>query len=839
MNVNTDLLNELIGVAGDTQSVISYINSSETDICLVAIDFAGLSTNIGDLQSFFNEVLLGIQSFIGECEEPETRELSSSFPEGLPGAGDDDTFFTKKPHESIVIVQERLKDAMAFDIEFAEYFKERHFAPVWESLINEFTQVANIHSQMASRITEEIEKPLRQSPSPNDYQQLQQLEHNINSIDSHKNSLLSVKGSIFKKSSSGSKSSSWQQEGLEYLQLHQKLDEARLKRLKTTTEAFEQIQSDQLMKRVEMASITMSASEVFDIQYDINDFCHERGKELSSGKLNQDVPVRSTSEDNYQPHQHINTTRPRAATMDSSDTRRSGGSRASRIKSVFMKKKKHDKLDYQYTPENSIHQEIHHEPEESTSQQLTPVGNNSLNDSTTIPVASPLMKSASMTNSPLVDNEGFSIPDSNRHRFPGASDVSSQNTSEDVDSDYQSFQQSQKLHINIADQIVKENDKDTSESFNRMASILRERTPTISRKARGRRDTTSRAFTDSTLFNSTFMNPVGDQRSRSNSVLSSSSGGGDSNLSNPFLISTGGNAEASSPLSGHSPITYSPSDPSWQLHSIQEVVNPIADIAINEVVSMDDNDVVSVSGQIHLNYTGSTARSPASIRIQPPTQGTVEDWYIVQEQLISVSPENKDIYVLNSAILESNQGQYIPLIHYRIRLNHGRQHLPIQINPAWKCTTDTSYLIVKYNWNDDAIREIKGTISVTDQYAIGVQSTPQGYWETDGKKLTWSLHDIMENRPERLLAKFSMSKQSEPKPVNLQYNYDAASSLTGLAIESASQMEIKNQVTMVFPVDNLEISIQDIDKSLVDRSSIYSYKCYALLHRAVRCQAST
>ncbi|CAO3685246.1 unnamed protein product [Rhizopus stolonifer] len=53
MNGNTDLLNELIGVDGDTQSMISYINSSETDVCLVAIDFAGLSTNIGDLQNFF------------------------------------------------------------------------------------------------------------------------------------------------------------------------------------------------------------------------------------------------------------------------------------------------------------------------------------------------------------------------------------------------------------------------------------------------------------------------------------------------------------------------------------------------------------------------------------------------------------------------------------------------------------------------------------------------------------------------------------------------------------------------------------------------------------------
>ncbi|CAO0791683.1 unnamed protein product [Mucor circinelloides] len=35
-------------------AMISYINSSVTDICLVAIDFAGLSTNVGDLQNFFN-----------------------------------------------------------------------------------------------------------------------------------------------------------------------------------------------------------------------------------------------------------------------------------------------------------------------------------------------------------------------------------------------------------------------------------------------------------------------------------------------------------------------------------------------------------------------------------------------------------------------------------------------------------------------------------------------------------------------------------------------------------------------------------------------------------------
>lgn len=49
-----------------------------------------------------------------------------------------------------------------------------HFAPTWEALLKEFNQVAKYHSDMAYKITHEVEKPLRSSPS-NDYQKLQQV----------------------------------------------------------------------------------------------------------------------------------------------------------------------------------------------------------------------------------------------------------------------------------------------------------------------------------------------------------------------------------------------------------------------------------------------------------------------------------------------------------------------------------------------------------------------------------------------------------------------------------------------------------------------------------------
>ena len=50
----------------------------------------------------------------------------------------------------------------------------RHFAPVWELLLKEFNQVANYHSEMAHKVSQNIEKPLRASPSE-DYHQLQQV----------------------------------------------------------------------------------------------------------------------------------------------------------------------------------------------------------------------------------------------------------------------------------------------------------------------------------------------------------------------------------------------------------------------------------------------------------------------------------------------------------------------------------------------------------------------------------------------------------------------------------------------------------------------------------------
>ncbi|KAI7871788.1 hypothetical protein BDF14DRAFT_1718488 [Spinellus fusiger] len=59
INEKTDLLAELTRVDGNTQSdvypPILHISAAEQNICLVALDFAGLSTNVNDLHSFVSK----------------------------------------------------------------------------------------------------------------------------------------------------------------------------------------------------------------------------------------------------------------------------------------------------------------------------------------------------------------------------------------------------------------------------------------------------------------------------------------------------------------------------------------------------------------------------------------------------------------------------------------------------------------------------------------------------------------------------------------------------------------------------------------------------------------
>ncbi|GAA5797629.1 hypothetical protein HPULCUR_003020 [Helicostylum pulchrum] len=687
-----------------------------------------------------------------------------------------EAFLTKKPKEGITIVQERLKGSVTLDKELAEaeieenYAKSLakaskrlyimdssvlgHFAPIWELLLKEFNQVANYHSELAYRVSQEIEIPLR-SPASQDYQTLEQMEPIIHSIE-NKNRLSSVKGSIFKRPNKPT----WETQGVEYLALAQKMDESRLSRIKEYVTKFEQIQSQQLTKRVELTKKILSAANTFDIQHDIRDFCTQRSKGL--------VLLRPRS--------------------NSHDSQRSTTS--NKFKAVFMKKKK----DHSYSSDqHSLH---------SVSESID----------TTIPVTA---KPPSVTSSndsslpsiqqgiPLVDAEGYSIPTTTGQLPAIASNLPSRNTSEDLDSDFQSLKLNQKLQISIKDDIVPVETTEANDTFNKMASMLRERTPTITRRPRGRRESSIiRSQTDSSL------NSVYNDGHRANSVTSLSSLR--SSTSNPFLQSQ----QSTSPsLSNTTPFGSSPQQvntptsevtaANWQLQPIMEDQQPDLHFVIHEKTSMtDQNHQLVVDGQVFITYTGHT-NTPIQInpfQIQGIQQLTPNPQYITSTD---------QHYTLETNQLP--QGQAVLCFTYRVSLNgDGRITLPIRLLPSWKCVEGISYLMIKHN-KHPLIKDVKGSVNVFYDKVNSVQSTPQGMWQTETKCLTWQLEDLLnqyklqEGNP-RLLAKFLLEENHVGTEEPIHFNYLVKGALvTGFTIDLVDNQPLRQTLETTVQSENILI----------------------------------
>jgi len=117
-----------------------------------------------------------------------------------------DVFLTERPKDGIEVVHTRLKKAQTLNNEIAEYFKERAhledqyakslsklskkpflndktslgtFMPIWEMLFQEAEEVAKLHQTMATRIIEEVEKPLRAKATDADWQKLNSYDKSL------------------------------------------------------------------------------------------------------------------------------------------------------------------------------------------------------------------------------------------------------------------------------------------------------------------------------------------------------------------------------------------------------------------------------------------------------------------------------------------------------------------------------------------------------------------------------------------------------------------------------------------------------------------------------------
>ncbi|KAG0041153.1 hypothetical protein BGZ83_002236, partial [Gryganskiella cystojenkinii] len=237
---------------------------------------------------------------------------------------------TERPQDGLDAVQARLRKGKLLNEQLANYFKERahiedmyaknitkafqkHFvtdthalgtftAP-WEKLSAESLELATLHGQFSLRISNEIERPLRDYARTHpDWQNLTLAEANCNRIAKEFDEK-QVKVAKYAKAVervSGKKAeaaeqklvdytmqmestrTAWRLEGPVILQKYQEVDHGRLDHLKSIVSSFEAIQTEIALQIVEMSGRTSGSVADFDPIMDVELFSSEQSTNMHS-----------------------------------------------------------------------------------------------------------------------------------------------------------------------------------------------------------------------------------------------------------------------------------------------------------------------------------------------------------------------------------------------------------------------------------------------------------------------------------------------------------------------------------------------------------------------------
>ncbi|KAI9270770.1 hypothetical protein BDA99DRAFT_329163 [Phascolomyces articulosus] len=779
-----------------------------------------------------------------------------------------ESFLTVRPKDGFDIVQDHMKAGRTIDEEFAQYFKERafiedqyaknlvkaskklfamdkgslgNFAPIWDLLFNEFTEISTAHAILSFKIAEEIEKPLRTPPS-SEHSKVKSAEATFHRLvkDYDENSKKSKeKGTLFKRGNKDNSkrglenaASMWYKDGPAFLENHQHLEEARLIRLKSLVEKFEQIQTDQMLKRMEIANITMSAATAYDISNEIDHFCQTRGKNLQKALGASGNEVRRPSYDDRQGSGSIQTT---STTASSPGESQKAGQRTSKLKSTFSLRRKTRNGSALRIPDANSFGAIDEEPNTNGATTQRPPSTRSKgsylpHNGSDRNLASPPPATASIHSqepqslqsssqspqtsshqqtiqAPSLDAEGYSIPPPDRSEFSTA--LHDNNSGFDADSSHDS----QRFKIDIhEDTVDKGNKQENDATLTRVASLLRDKTPSVSRRPRGRRENirSMQIESGSQIFKN-------EERSTA-SVSAAATGGVESNISstattptNPFHQNS---FEVSTPTSTSS-VSHSPT----MSHEIPNQLRPIPETAAQpqihaSIVELTERDPqagtdgpIRLQGQIKLVYNGpSSSNVPLLLRLSQPAGQNIS--LTANPQFVERWNDEPDIYALKVEAFDGHRRQPVLCFKYQLEMNAttaDTPSLPIQLKPAWKCTDDTTYLIVNYQTNPTKFIPEKSQVAICVKYdpvlVNNVQSTPQGAWDTSKKQLTWMTDAIAQSsQSSRLLAKFNTAEKGSSVPIILKY-YCKDALMSNMSIEavpaSGSTLQIKQVQTVV------------------------------------------
>ncbi|KAI9306033.1 hypothetical protein BJ944DRAFT_264203 [Cunninghamella echinulata] len=760
------------------------------------------------------------------------------------------TFLTTHPKVGIATVQEKLKQGNILENEFAQYFKERALIedqyakslvkaskklyvmdrsvlgglePVWDLLHDELTEVSTAHGIIAYKIFNEIEQPLK-TPASSDINKIKTMEPIFQQIAKEYEAGLknkSGKTSLFKsvsKSHPEDALSRWTAEGNSFLQLYENVERARLERLKSIIINFEQIYSDQLHKRLEVANTILDAANEYNVDNDISEFC--KSKSVQMNTLSSTASLSNFSKNTPDTTDHSVSIPIKSHSSDAINLS------AKKVKSRFSILRKPKKSSSTTTnssreqyvipsiPENSEYNEEHHPNSIEMNSQPTVEHDKAGTFHHQIAESpSPLKQdslngiSNNLNEIPKVDSEGYSIP------FP---DRFSQYIADKQDDEsFNDLSTSQKLKFDIKNVSIQNNDNNQAElekaTLTRVSSILRENKPTISQRRRGRRQN-MRLGSESDIERE----PPSPLISNSNSTPISLNFGSTVSTSTDIITNPFRQLTPTSEHTNFSSLSPSPTLSSSRMHSklyssptYDNNSNshdiPILHTSVIESVNVQPgNQHATIIGQIKLVYNGPSLSNDATIKISfknvhqiKPIHSSVHPIENQQQQ-----EENCMFNIPAVAFEGQNKGTFIPFFSYQQEKKID-EVLPILLDPSWKSTENNVMMMIKYKLTHlyDHGQFMIST-HLDDTTVTQVQSNPEGLWNSERQLFSWKGKDVLQHdhqlsisgnqQPRRLLAKFithpssSSPIRGNPTPhIALKYYCKDQPPISGILMETS------------------------------------------------------
>ena len=183
----------------------------------------------------------------------------------------------------------------------------------------------------------------------------------------------------------------------------------------------------------------------------------------------------------------------------------------------------------------------------------------------------------------------------------------------------------------------------------------------------------------------------------------------------------------------------------------------------------------AVLGEVKIAYHGpADTTRPVCFRLEHVDQLeriTPNTSYITEEE---EEEGGGGVYKLDTNMFHLAGDSPIACIKYQVKLNNDDDELlPIKVKPMWKCESEQTLLLVKYQKTEhDLASHLHGIFFMTtvSGNVQKVQSVPGGQWMVDQDKMVWPMGEWQGNEERILRAKFITKEQGTAQ--NLQVRFE-------------------------------------------------------------------